>query len=268
MNKSTEMINVEPLDVREAELASRDAIAILNRAKMIKVTCKADQDIALTEVSKIKKFSQRLEAGRKKITAPLDAAKKAVMDLFRGPAEDLEEAERLYKRELLSFEQEQRRRAEEAQRKIEEDARKEEERKRKIKEDQEKAWREKEEAASKDAERLLAEGKAEEAQKAMDLANKAAKKAEERAEEADQVYVPRPIVEEVEKAEGQSVVCTWKAEVTDLFALCNAIARGELPETVVAPVMKELNALARTWKNKKTFEGVRFYAEENLAIRR
>ena len=85
---------------------------------------------------------------------------------------------------------------------------------------------------------------------------------------AEEVHVPTPIVaNRVEKAEGQAIVTTWRAEVTDLFALCNVIARGELPETVVAPVMKELNALARTWRDKKSFDGVRFVKEETMSVR-
>ena len=262
------IINVEPIDVKEAEIASQDALNILKEAKLVNITNESEQLKALERVKKIKTFGKRLEEGRKKITVPLDVAKKAVMDLFRTPSDDLKEAEELYKKELLSYDKEQRRIAEEAQRKADEIARKEEERQRKIKEEQERKWREKEEVKRKEAERLAAEGREEESRKAKEEADKAAAKAEERAEQAEQVYVPTPVIETPKKVVGQSVSVTWKAEVTDLFALCNAIARGDLPETVVSPVMPELNALARTWKGKKAFDGVKFIKKENVSIKR
>jgi len=220
-------------------------------------------------------FLRVIKAIKKDIDATFDdpikkahEAHKAMVASKKKHYEPLDNAEKIIKQKSLSWWQAEQKKADDARKAREEEARKEEEKKRKIKEDQEREWRRKEKEKQDEADRLEKEGKAEEARKAREEADKAAEKAEERAEQKENVFVPVPDVEETStKAKGQSVSVTWKAEVTDLFALCNAIARGELPETVVQPVMKELNNLARTWKDKKKFEGVKFTTVSSMSVR-
>jgi len=167
-------------------------------------------------------------------------AHKAIVAAKKKHYDPLDSAERIIKDKSLVWYREEQRKQQEEQRRLDEIARKAEEKR-----------------------------KAElEAQAKRHEENGNIEKAEERRALAEEVHVPTPIVpNRVEKAEGQAIVTTWRAEVYDLFALCNAIARGDLPETVVAPVMKELNALARTWKDKKVYDGVRFVKEESMSVR-
>lgn len=76
----------------------------------------------------IKTMQNDVETKRKKITVPLDQAKKEVMDLFRPLVDSLTDAEKKLKRRMVTWKDEQDRIAREAQRKAEERARKERER--------------------------------------------------------------------------------------------------------------------------------------------
>ena len=76
----------------------------------------------------IKALSKDVESQRKKITQPLDQAKREVMDLFRPLTDSLLNAERKVKRRLVTWKSEQDRIAREEQRKAEQRARKERER--------------------------------------------------------------------------------------------------------------------------------------------
>ncbi|MDD5387571.1 MAG: hypothetical protein PHQ22_10300 [Sulfuricurvum sp.] len=57
----------------------------------------------------------------------------------------------------------------------------------------------------------------------------------------------------------------WRAEVTDLFALVQAIANGTVPITAVEANMTTLNNMARTFKDTMSYPGVKFVSEESLA---
>jgi hypothetical protein len=69
-----------------------------------------------------------------------------------------------------------------------------------------------------------------------------------------------PVVEEVEatymKAAGVSTRENWHAVVTDVKALCLAIAKGQVPATYVEPNMKALNARAKADKESMKIPGV------------
>jgi len=83
---------------------------------------KAGEDLKL-----IKGTRARLEELRKSFTAPLDLAKKNIMDFFRRPAAQLDEAESRIKRSMISFSDEQDRIRREEQRRADEAARREQE---------------------------------------------------------------------------------------------------------------------------------------------
>ena len=80
------------------------------------------------ELTRIKATQKRLETIRKGMTQPLDAAKKAIMDFFRGPEAKLSQAESGIKRAMIGYSDEQDRLRREEQRKADERARKERER--------------------------------------------------------------------------------------------------------------------------------------------
>jgi len=83
---------------------------------------------AATVLQTIKSLSRKADEERKSITAPMDAAKKRVMDLFRPMTDALNQAEAELKRRMLIWKSEQDRIAREERRKAEEAARKERER--------------------------------------------------------------------------------------------------------------------------------------------
>lgn len=80
------------------------------------------------DLKRIKGAKARLETIRKTMTKPLDDAKKAIMDFFRGPSDQLDRSEASIKRAMIAFADEQDRIRREEQRKAEEAARKERER--------------------------------------------------------------------------------------------------------------------------------------------
>lgn len=84
--------------------------------------------VAGEELRRIKAAQKRLDEVRKGITRPIDAAKKAILDLFREPETRLAAAESGVKRAMLGFQAEQDRLRQAEQRKAEEAARKERER--------------------------------------------------------------------------------------------------------------------------------------------
>jgi len=254
--------------LKEIQVIEKKANDVVSRANALVVEDQNQYDGCAEFLKSIKAIKKEIDATFDDPIKKAHEAHKAIVASKKKHYEPLDNAEKIIKQKSLTWWQEEERKAEEIRKKKEEEARKEEERKRKIKEDQEREWRRKEKEKQDEADRLQREGKEEEARKAREEAEKAAEKAEERAEEKENVFVPVPEEEETAKqAKGQSVSLTWKAEVTDLFTLCNTIARGDLPETVVQPVMKELNNLARTWKDKKKFEGIKFIATRSMNVR-
>lgn len=156
-------------------------------------------------------------------------------------SDPLDRAESIVKSKSITFIREQEQKAAEAARKAAEEARKAEDKRKAELEAQAKAWEAKGNAA----------------------------KAEERREAAAAVFVPVPEVEPVfQRATGQSIKKLWKCEVTSIRDLCKAVVDGTLPETMIEPNMKNLNALARTMEDKKQYPGLKFFAEDSLAVRR
>lgn len=112
-------------DVREVTEATQAIVAL---AGSYQVVTAEQYSAAGSDLTRVKAAQKRLEAVRKAITQPLDAAKKAVMDFFREPETKLAEAESRIKRAMISFSDEQDRIRREEQRKADEAARKERER--------------------------------------------------------------------------------------------------------------------------------------------
>lgn len=79
------------------------------------------------ELQRIKGVRKLIEDTRKRMTRPLDEAKQAIMDFFRGPAARLDDAEDKAKRAMLDYDREQQRIADEQRRQAEEQARRDRE---------------------------------------------------------------------------------------------------------------------------------------------
>jgi colicin import membrane protein len=86
------------------------------------ITSHDDYLLAADELIALKSKAKVLEDKRTGITAPINAALRAINDLFRVPAQLLANAEIVLKQKMLAYEQEQARIAAEAKRKAEEAA--------------------------------------------------------------------------------------------------------------------------------------------------
>jgi hypothetical protein len=223
---------------KDAQDVATRAKQMLALARDFKVTDQASLEAAGEDLKRVKGLARELSEKRLAITRPIDAAKKAVMDFFREPEQFLADAERIIKRGVLAYQDEQDRKAREEQRRLEEIARKE----------QEKLQRQ----AEKRAERQEAKGnadRAEEIRAAVPVIS-------------TPIVVPQPT-----KVAGIAVRETWSAEVTDIKALCRAVADGAAPANLVEPNMKVLNTLARSLKAEMRFPGVRAVSEKGLSAR-
>jgi len=225
------------------------------------VVSSADYGAAGGELNRIKAAQKRLDEVRKSITRPIDAAKKAVMDLFRGPEEQLGSAERGIKNAMISYQQEQERIRREEQRKADEAARKERERIEAQARELERKAREKADAERRAAAEAAAAGRAEEAAK---LAAKAAAteaaaaaKAEASADRAASIVAPI-IVREPEKAEGIATRKVWKFEVIDESVIPRAYLRID---------DIKIRGVVTAMKDQTDIPGVRVYAEEIITAR-
>lgn len=226
-------------------------------------------NMANADLTAIKTRMTALTEQRMTITRPMDAAKKAVMNLFAPAIAHLEEAERIIKHGMTGFitAQERARRAEE-------------ERQRRLAEEQERAARaeaariaraQEEEAARKraEAEALAEQAKnaaPEEAAQIEAQAQELAAQAEQAQASAEEVRVaaatappPAPIVlPEVSKGAGVSTREVWDFEIVDFAAL---------PDEYKAPNEKLLRSFAQNTKGKVLLPGVKFTSSVHLAKR-
>ena len=69
------------------------------------------------------------------------------------------------------------------------------------------------------------------------------------------------------RAAGVSTRETWRAEVSDLKALCRAVADGQASLECVQPNMVALNGLARSLKGTMSIPGVRAVPETTVSAR-
>jgi colicin import membrane protein len=116
-----------PADKPEVKELTDEATKLVALAGSYKVATPEQYNAAGEELKRIKGARTRLEALRMTMTKPLDAAKKAIMDFFRAPADQLDRAENTLKRAMIGFQQEQERIRLEQQRLADEAARKERE---------------------------------------------------------------------------------------------------------------------------------------------
>lgn len=94
-------INTEDL---EKETQVEDLVV---RTKDLVITNQEQLDAAALLLVDVKKRYKDYDALRKTITNPMDAAKKAVMDLFRNPLAKLEKAEETLKNAIMKYDDEQ-----------------------------------------------------------------------------------------------------------------------------------------------------------------
>ncbi len=86
----------------------------------------------------------------------------------------------------------------------------------------------------------------------------------EEIEKPIEVYVPPPATPRIDLT-GASIKTYWSAEITDLKALCRAVAEGKAPVGCVEPNMTVLNAQARALKKEMNIPGVRPVSTSSMA---
>lgn len=221
--------------------------------------------------------SRQLDELRKSITAPMDEAKRRVMDFFRLPLERLQEAERVLKIGMGTYQREQAAKAEAARREAEAAA----ERQRQEQQRLENERRAAEAAAQAERDRLAADAQAK-MQQAIDTGDAQAMAQAEQTmaaaaavqaapvEQPAQVAVPMsmPVVPLAPRAAGVSTRTVWKAKVIDKSAFIRAAAGRPEIEALLSVNESALGQFARATAGKAPLAGVTFYDEPVVAVRR
>lgn len=270
MDSQTQSRPLVNLQVSQPDQALfKSAINALNTAKAYEIDSADMRDLAARELTKIKTLQKDVDTKRKGITAPIDAAKKAVMDLFRAPTEYLEQAEVLLKTSIQKFDRAEEQRRIAAQAALEEAARQE-----RARLEQEAAARDaaaRAEAAEiqRKADEAAAAGKAEDAAR---LASEAQSRVEQGAAEVTMLQqtatlVSAPVAAAPRVTAGVSTRKVWKAEISDKLALIRYVA--EHPEYVdlLDANMPAVNKIALALKANCPLAGVRVFEDAVIAAR-
>lgn len=122
MNESTAVITPE------AEHHVSAAALTIEEASALVIQSNEDYELAGEFVRRIARLKKELNETRRSMTRPLDESKKRIMDLFRRPEQQLDEANTAASRKMLAWKQEQDRARREAEAAAAEAARKERER--------------------------------------------------------------------------------------------------------------------------------------------
>jgi hypothetical protein len=238
------MSDLMTITPEERDRITKAASDFLQTARDFRVVSTVTYEGAADLLKGIKAAQHTLAAKKDALVRPINQALKAARDLFRGPEAALEEAENLYKREMVAYSEEQERIRQEEQRK--ENERAETERRRLEKEARE------------------AEERARAAREAGNIrqAEKLEAKADQKTDAAATVVAPI-VQREAPRVGGIATRENWYAVVVDLKALVTAIAAGTVPVSAIEPNMKVLNAQAKSLKKELNWPGVRA-AKDNI----
>jgi len=236
---ATAATDLIPLEVKvshpPAASLVRAAQSAMDMVQAFEVNDDASYGLAAEELTSIKGRAARLDEQRKAITRPMDEAKAAVMDLFRGPLQLLQQAEAGLKAKMLAYTQEVQRKAAEERRKAEE-------------------------AAAAERARLAAEAAALEQQGR-------AGEAEVQRQVAAMV-VAAPPVAAAPKAAGISTTSTLEFEVENLHRLVLHVAEHpDLLQLLQVDGVK-LRAYVRAVGEAGKLPGVRIFTKQTIAARR
>lgn len=219
------------IDTSEEQRKTSDVPALCQKAELI-ISNQTDYEIASTVLSEVKSRYKELDTQRKEITKPIDTAKKAVMELFRSPLELLEKAESKIKGLMISYTNEQERKAREEQARLQ----------------------------------RLADAEAAKQKKILDekiaraeAAGKAAKAEELQMQKETIVPIIAPVVApQIETPKGVSYRDNWTAEVIDA---------NLVPREYMIVNLQALNSIAKSTKGTLNIPGVKFNCEKILASR-
>lgn len=219
------------IDTVEEQKKTSDVPVLCEKAELI-ISNQSDYEAASTVLSEVKSRYKELDAQRKEITKPIDAAKKAVMDLFKTPLELLEKAESKIKGLMIGYANEQERKAREEQLRLQKIADAEAARQKKILDEK--------------IARAEASGKTE--------------KAEELQMQKETITpIVAPIIApQIETPKGVSYREQWSAEIID---------EKLIPREYLIVNLQALNKIAAATKGTISVPGVRFVSTKILASR-
>lgn len=237
MNAPAEMI---PLQISvqhpSAQALARHGASALDLVQSFEIVDDATYEIAADELKAIQKRETQLDEQRKAITKPMDEAKKAVMDLFRVPVETLGKAAGILKSKMLTYQQEQQRKANEARIAAERAAQEERDR------------------LQAEAAKLAAEGKAGEA---------AVK------ETVAQMVVSAPVsVSAPQKVSGVKTTTSVDFEVVDTLALIKHIAQNHDLVALLTVDSVKLRAYVKGIGMACKLPGVRVFEKQGISASR
>lgn len=219
-----------------AETLARGAASALDLVREFEIVDDATYEIGAEELQSIKRKASLLETQRKGITAPLDAAKAAVMNLFRGPVETLQQAEGILKGKLLTYQQDVARKAAEERAAAERAAQAERDR------------------LKAEAEALASQGRSGEAAVKEQVA-------------AMVVAPPTAAPAAPPAVKGLSTRETVDHEVTDILALVQHVAKNPELVNLLAVDSVKLRAYVKGLGLQCNLPGVRVFTKQSLASR-
>lgn len=226
-----DLIEVQPIKTKVADEYSRGALDITTEVNKLLIDTQEQYERGAYLRKSMKEMIATVDAARKKITQPLDAAKKAVMDLFRPVETCLDNGIHHVDSILVDYTTRKERECFEQEEKLRKQAEAEEVRKKKAFEER--------------------------AQKAEEAGNMG--KAEDLRQKAEEVSIQAPtLAPAIQKIQGLSYREDWSAEVVDLKALVNAVAEGRAPLNFIEANTKVLNQQARATKDSLVVPGVKF----------
>lgn len=266
-------LNSEPVDpvasalkdTLNAKLPENAALVVVpaSRAQMLVISTPEDRSVCSALLGDCKQRVAAIEEDRKRLTRPLDALKKMIMDKYRPAVEFFTSEGAVYASKLTAWdrEQERLREVEAARVRAETEALRQAE----IAEAQriEAIEREKAAEASRLAEAELDADRREQA--LIDAAAREQEALEEsriRQEQAAMISTP-VVAPAVAHIGGESQSWKYSAECVDLLTAVKAVAEGRLPLKCVAFNQVEANALA----NGTQDEFPKFYPEATTGVR-
>lgn len=226
--------NIVPVVPDETKQEITTLAELANQSRALVIADQAGYQSAADLLRDIKDRGKELEKKRKAITEPMDAAKKATMDMFRPAVDAIESLEKLIKGRMSDFVREQERLVREAEAQARENQRKEQER------------------LHKQAEALRAKGKDEKA---------------EAIEQQAATTVAMPATHMQATASGASHRKIWKAKLTDKMALIKAVAEGRASAELLDYNESVGNKLATALKSSLCIPGLDAYDEISIASR-
>jgi hypothetical protein len=261
---------VEPKVKKAAEDRDTQAMTALTYVKAFKINSPEQSVIAQTARGKLNTRIKELDEERLGITRKIDAAKEAVMSLFRGPRAKFVEALQLFDKKILAYDDDQKRIQREAQAKVENDARIERERLQAIADETQRKADEETDRLRKEAADKAAAGDEAGAAKLISKAERTEEKAAAKVETFTMraASVVAPIIQsESAKASGSSFRDNWKWRLTDI-AKVSASFKHEVPrDAAIDAIVKSMKGNAEAIA-AVVGEGIEIYNDRGLASRR